>query len=125
VTHGVAASATESERLTDLGRERSALIPGASLRIVLESFTDIIGNLPRLRRNDKTARASILAKYNLMAKPVQINPRKTKEKRLGFPWIPLAESGLFNALQRFQIKKFPSVSTRVSGCCSKAFHARS
>jgi hypothetical protein len=89
VTHGVAASATESERLTDLGRERSALIPGASLRIVLESFTDIIGNLHRLRRNDKTARASILAKYNLMAKPVQINPRKTKEKGLdflGFLW---------------------------------------
>jgi hypothetical protein len=64
----------------------------------------------RLRGNDKTARASILAKYNLMAKPVQINPRKTKEnqaKKLGFPWIPLAESGLFNALQRFQIKNFP------------------
>jgi hypothetical protein len=82
----------------------------------------------RLRGNDKTVRASILAKYNLIAKPVQINPRKTKEnqaKKLGFPWIPLAESGLFNALQRFQIKKFPSVSTRVSGCWSKAFHARS
>jgi hypothetical protein len=78
----------------------------------------------RLRGNDKTVRASILAKYNLMAKPVQINPRKSKEnqaKKLGFPWIPLAESGLFNALQRFQIKKFPSVSTRVSGCWSKAF----
>ena len=89
MTHGVAASATESERLTDLGRERSALIPGASLRIVLESFTDIMGNLPRLRGNDKTGRASILAKYNLMAKPVQINPRKTKEKGLdflGFLW---------------------------------------
>jgi hypothetical protein len=43
----------------------------------------------RLRGNDKTARASILVKYNLMAKPVQINPRKTKEiqaKKLGFPW---------------------------------------
>jgi hypothetical protein len=42
----------------------------------------------RLRRNDKTARAPILAKYNLMAKPVQINPRKTKQnqaKKLGFP----------------------------------------
>jgi hypothetical protein len=62
----------------------------------------------RLRGNDKTVRASILAKYNLMAKPVQLNPRKSKEnqaKKLGFPWIPLAESGLFNALQRFQIKK--------------------
>jgi hypothetical protein len=82
----------------------------------------------RLRGNDRTAPASILAKYNLMAKPVQINPRETKEnqaKKLGFPWIPLAESGLFNALQGFQIKKFSSVSTRVSGCWPKAFHARS
>jgi hypothetical protein len=73
-------------------------------------------------------RAGLGKKYNLMAKLVQINPNKSKEnqaKKLGFPWIPLAESGLFNALQRFQIKKFPSVSTRVLGCRSKAFHARS
>jgi hypothetical protein len=37
-----------------------------------------------------------------------INPRKSKEiqaKRLAFPWIPLVESGLFNGLQRIQIKK--------------------
>jgi hypothetical protein len=26
--------------------------------------------------------------------------------KLGFPWIPLAESGLFNGLQRIQGKKF-------------------
>src|SRR5580698_4271276 len=41
----------------------------------------------------------------------QINPSKSKlkqAKKLGFPWIPLAESGLFNGLQRIQIKKsFP------------------
>jgi hypothetical protein len=51
------------------------------------------------------------------AKRIQINPRKSKEiqiKKLGFPWIPLAESGLFNGLQRIQIKKsFP-----VSHCIS-------
>src|SRR5271169_4345848 len=42
----------------------------------------------------------------------QINASKTKEmqaKKLAFPWIPLAESGLFNGLQRIQIKKsFPA-----------------
>jgi hypothetical protein len=27
-------------------------------------------------------------------------------KKLGFPWIPLAESGLFNGLRRIQIKIF-------------------
>jgi hypothetical protein len=35
-------------------------------------------------------------------------PNKSKEiqgKRLGFPWIPLAESGLINGLRRIQIKK--------------------
>jgi pimeloyl-ACP methyl ester carboxylesterase len=40
---------------------------------------------------------------------VQINARKSKQKqgkRLAFPWIPLVESGLFNGLQRIQIKKF-------------------
>ena len=30
-------------------------------------------------------------------------------KRLGFPWIPLAESGLFNGLRRIQIKKILSL----------------
>jgi hypothetical protein len=42
---------------------------------------------------------------------MQANPNKTKEfqgKKLGFPWIPLAESGLFNGLRRIQAKKsFP------------------
>jgi hypothetical protein len=28
-------------------------------------------------------------------------------KKLVFPWIPLVESGLFNALQRKKIKKTP------------------
>ena len=40
---------------------------------------------------------------------LQINPSKPKEiqgKRLGFPWIPLADLGLFNGLRRIQIKKF-------------------
>jgi hypothetical protein len=39
----------------------------------------------------------------------KVNANKTKEiqaKKLAFPWIPLAESGLFNGLQRIQIKKF-------------------
>ena len=39
----------------------------------------------------------------------QINAKsKSKEiqaKKLAFPWIPLVESGLFNGLQRIQIKK--------------------
>jgi hypothetical protein len=38
----------------------------------------------------------------------QINPSKSKqfqEKKLGFPWIPLADSGLFKGLRRIQIKK--------------------
>ena len=100
MTHGVAASATESERLTDLGRERSALTPGASLRIVLESFTDIMGNLPRLRGKDKTARASILAKYNSMAKT---SPNKSKENQ-GKPrkkaWIYLDSFGRIGTFQR-------------------------
>ncbi len=42
----------------------------------------------------------------------QINPRKTKQnqaKRLGFPCILLAELGLFNGLQRIQIKKPPRI----------------
>jgi hypothetical protein len=44
---------------------------------------------------------------NQRASTVQINPRKTKQnqgKKLGFPWIPLANSGLFNALRGIQIK---------------------
>jgi hypothetical protein len=41
----------------------------------------------------------------------QEKPRKSKEvqgKSLAFPWIPLAEMGLFNGLQRIQIKKSPA-----------------
>jgi hypothetical protein len=43
----------------------------------------------------------------------QINPSKSKlkqAKKLAFPWIPLAESGLFNGLQRIQNKKILSLS---------------
>jgi hypothetical protein len=43
--------------------------------------------------------AARTGRYNQSASLVQINPRKT------FPWIPLAESGLFNALRGIQIKK--------------------
>jgi hypothetical protein len=45
------------------------------------------------------------------AKPLsgrRTKPNKSKEiqgKRLGFPWIPLAELGLFKGLRRIQIKK--------------------
>jgi hypothetical protein len=53
---------------------------------------------------------------------VHANPKESKEiqgKRLGFPWIPLADSGLFNGLQQIQIKKFFSslnpVSHSISG----------
>src|ERR1700729_4490333 len=61
---------------------------------------------------------------NQRASTVQINPRKTKQnqgKKLGFPWIPLADSGLFNALRGIQVKKSYPLSTRVSGCTRKAF----
>jgi hypothetical protein len=39
----------------------------------------------------------------------QINPSKSKlkqAKKLAFPWISLADSGLFNGLLRIQIKIF-------------------
>jgi hypothetical protein len=42
--------------------------------------------------------------------------KENQGKSLAFPWIPLAESGLFNALERIQIKKFSSAPTRLSGC---------
>ncbi len=45
--------------------------------------------------------------------------RQSKEnqgKILAFPWILLAESGLFNGLQRIQIKNFLGGLTRVAGC---------
>jgi hypothetical protein len=35
---------------------------------------------------------------------------------LAFPWIPLAESGLFKGLQRIQIKKSAPAEARVPGC---------
>jgi hypothetical protein len=47
---------------------------------------------------------------------------KSKEnqgKTLGFPWIPLVESGLFNGLQRKQIKKFAAGRPRLSGCATR------
>jgi hypothetical protein len=40
--------------------------------------------------------------------PRELAARRSKEnqgEKLGFPWIPLAESGLFNGLQRKQEKK--------------------
>jgi hypothetical protein len=40
-------------------------------------------------------------------------------KKLAFPWFSLAESGLFNGLQRIQIKKSGRASTRVSGLRAK------
>src|ERR1700733_2000796 len=45
--------------------------------------------------------------YNQGASSCQENPNKSKKmqgKVLAFPWIPLAESGLFNGLRRIQIK---------------------
>jgi hypothetical protein len=51
--------------------------------------------------------------------PRELATSKSKEnqgKRLLFPCIPLAESGLFNGLWRIQIKKTAADSTRLSGC---------
>jgi hypothetical protein len=56
--------------------------------------------------------------YNQRASSCQENPNESKEnqgKILAFPWIPLAESGLFNGLRRIQIKNFFSDFTRVTG----------
>jgi hypothetical protein len=42
------------------------------------------------------------------AAAAKVNAKESKEiqaKKLAFPWIPLVESGLFNGLQRIQIKK--------------------
>jgi hypothetical protein len=42
---------------------------------------------------------------------MQIKPRKSKEmqiKKLAFPWIPLAELGLFKGLWRIQVKNSSS-----------------
>jgi hypothetical protein len=68
------------------------------------------GGLQSSPSSDARAKAPS-AKPLLAAKQNQINPRKSKEiqaKKLGFPWISLAELSLFNGLQRIQIKKsFP------------------
>jgi hypothetical protein len=57
--------------------------------------------------------------FNQDANCRQENPNESKEnqgKKLAFPWIPLAESGLFSGLPRIQIKKsFPAL-TRAPGC---------
>jgi hypothetical protein len=41
-------------------------------------------------------------------------------KLLGFPWIPLAESGLFNGLQRIQIKNLSALSLPEKRPCPRA-----
>jgi hypothetical protein len=50
-----------------------------------------------------------LARFGHIAQPPrELAARRSKEnqgKKLGFPWIPLVESGLFNRLQRKQEKK--------------------
>jgi hypothetical protein len=56
---------------------------------------------------------------------IQENPRKTKEiqiKRLGFPWIRLAETGLFNGLQPKKIKIFPASKLRCNMPQTHASH---
>jgi hypothetical protein len=48
--------------------------------------------------------------------------RKSKEIQgnlLVFPWIPLAESGLFNELHAKKIKKSAACLTRVRGCAKR------
>jgi hypothetical protein len=37
---------------------------------------------------------------------MQGNTKGIQVKRLAFPWIPLAGSGLFTGLRRIQIEKF-------------------
>jgi hypothetical protein len=41
---------------------------------------------------------------------LQAKTKQIQIKSLGFPWIPLVESGLFNGLQRIQIKNFFSLA---------------
>jgi hypothetical protein len=53
---------------------------------------------------------------------VQINPRKSKEiqiKRLGFPWIRLAETGLFNGLQPKKKEKFSPLQSFDAICLKR------
>jgi hypothetical protein len=42
---------------------------------------------------------------------LQAKTKQIQRKLLGFPWIPLAESGLFNGLQRIQIKNSFSLAS--------------
>jgi hypothetical protein len=54
---------------------------------------------------------------------LQAKARKTKGiqiKKLAFPWIPLAESGLFNELRRIQIKKSATLPKTRPGCKKQA-----
>jgi hypothetical protein len=50
----------------------------------------------------RTRSAYISPDFDLI---LQAKTKKIQMKRLGFPWIPSADSGLFNGLQRIQIKK--------------------
>ena len=64
--------------------------------------------------------------FNQRASSLQIKPRKTKEfqgKMLGFPWISLADSGLFNGLRAKKTKFLAALTTRVSGCVPLASNA--
>src|SRR3984957_15685813 len=76
----------------------------------------------RLRRGPPSADAEVVPERVGRSRPqprLEVPPRKSKEnqgKKLAFPCFPLAESGLFNGLQRIQIKKSGRASTRVSGC---------
>jgi hypothetical protein len=47
----------------------------------------------------------ILPDFDLI---LQAKSKEIQIKLLVFPWIPLADSGLFNGLQRIQIKNFVS-----------------
>jgi hypothetical protein len=42
---------------------------------------------------------------------LQAKTKQIQIKLLGFPWIPLAESRLFNGLRRIQIKNFFSLAS--------------
>jgi hypothetical protein len=53
------------------------------------------------------------------AKEMQAKPKESKKKSLHFPWISVAESSLFNALRRIQIKKSYFLATRVLGCAKR------
>ena len=60
--------------------------------------------------------------FNQRASSLQIKPRKTKEfqgKMLGFPWISLADSGLFNGLRAKKVKFFArSHNSRLRLCAT-------